>query len=543
VSFTINRGDRVGLVGPNGCGKTTLLRIIIGEEKADRGSIRHTVSHLALGYLPQALTFDKEATVRDVLCGSSAADPSRLTAEVEEAASLIGASHAVDGQGFKQRYIELLTELDWATTALPEHEARRVLAGLGLADVSPSTAVRILSGGQKTRVGLARLLLERPDLLLLDEPTNHLDVFALEWLEGYLRDYDGATLIVSHDRTFLDRTVTRILELSAQTHGLKLYEGNYTDYALAVERERERYWQSFKEQQERIAQLQSAVRRLKGQARRIEGETIDFYYKKRAKKVARQAVVQQRRIERLLESEDYLEKPQLSWQMKLDFVNTPPSGQNVLTLTGLTKRFGEHLLFEDANLVLRRRERIVLLGANGSGKTTLLRIIVGQEPATAGDVRLGANVQVGFLSQEQEDLDWALTPLETVRQAAPLGETEARGFLHYFLFAGDEVFVPVGNLSYGERARLSLGVLVLHGCNLLLLDEPINHLDVPSRERFELALSRYEGTILAVVHDRYFVARFATGIWAIQNCRITRYVDVDEMRRACPPSSTLSARR
>jgi ATP-binding cassette subfamily F protein 3 len=247
--------------------------------------------------------------------------------------------------------------------------------------------------------------------------------------------------------------------------------------------------------------------------------------------VARQAVVQQRRIERLLESEERIERPQLTWKMKLEFVNTLPSGQDVLLLEGLGKRYGEHVLFENADLILRKEERIALVGPNGSGKTTLLRMIMGKEPATVGRVQLGANVRVGYFSQEQENLDWTLTPLETVRKASALTETEARSFLHFFLFAGDDVFVPVGSLSYGERARLALGVLVLRGCNLLLLDEPINHLDIPSRENFERALATYEGTVMAVVHDRYFIEHFSTGVWAIEQQTIRRYVDLGDLRR------------
>jgi len=336
---------------------------------------------------------------------------------------------------------------------------------------------------------------------------------------------------VSHDRTFLDNTVTRILEMDAQTHTFKAYPGNYAAYVRAKEREHEKHRQAYHEQQERIARLESAVRKLKGHARKIEGETIHYHYRKIAKKVARQAVVRQRRIERMLESEDHVEKPRQTWQMRLEFVNTPTSGQDVVVLKGLSKGFGQQVLFREVDLVLRRGQRIALVGPNGCGKTTLLRVIAGQEPPTAGKARLGANVRIGHLAQEQESLDWALTPLETVRRAAPLSETEARSFLHYFLFGGDDVFVPVGSLSYGERARLALGVLVLEGCNLLLLDEPINQLDIPSRESFERALATYEGTVLVVVHDRYFIQRFATGIWAIEEGTIRGYVDLEDMRR------------
>jgi len=249
--------------------------------------------------------------------------------------------------------------------------------------------------------------------------------------------------------------------------------------------------------------------------------------------VARQAVIRQRRIERMIESEEYLEKPRGdAWTMKLDFVDTPRSGQDVVTLDGVAKAYDQRTLFRDVHLVLHRGERLVLVGPNGAGKTTLLRLISGREAPTEGTVRLGANVHLGYYSQEQELLDWDLTPLETVRRIAPLDETDARTFLHFFLFQGDEVFVPVGRLSYGERARLALGTMVLGGCNLLLLDEPINHLDIPSRESFEQALAVFEGTVVAVVHDRYFIEHFATGIWAIGEGTIRRFVDLEDLRRA-----------
>ena len=489
ASFVINQGERVGLVGPNGCGKTTLLRLLSGAEAPDEGSVRQTVSALRVGYLQQGLRYAEGASVRDDLGGAA------------------------------------------AEGALPDHVIARVLSGLGLDNVPPETAVGILSGGQKTRLGLARLLLQSPNLLLLDEPTNHLDISALEWLEDYLQGYSGAVLVVSHDRTFLDRTVTRILEIDALTHRINAYEGGYSAYAEAKQRERDREQQAYAVQQERIAQLQGSVRRLEGRARNIEGETIDFYYKKRALKVARQAVVQRKRVQRLLDSEEHLERPQSAFTLKLDSVSTTPSGQDVLTLTDVGKRYDQRWLFSDVNLVLRRGERVMLTGPNGSGKTTLLRTIIGEEPLTEGGVRLGSNVRVGYMSQEQEGLDPAATPYDVVRNAAALTESQARTYLHYLAFGGDEVFVPIAKLSYGERARLALGVLVLRGCNLLLLDEPINHLDIPSRERFEHALAPYEGTVLAVVHDRYFVQRFATAVWSLEAGTVRRYVDLEDMRR------------
>ncbi len=535
ASFVVNAGERVGLVGPNGCGKTTLLRILAGQDVPDTGSARYDVPRERVGYLPQAIDYGPDDTVRDVLAGASDSDPDALAARVERLAGEMAAA-AARGEptdALEAGYAAALERLSQPTLLLPEHLMARVLAGLGLAHVEPETPVRILSGGQKTRLGLARLLLDRPLFLLLDEPTNHLDITALQWLEEYLRGYEGGMLLVSHDRTFLDGTVTGILEMDPATHAVSAYAGSYSEYARTKERERERLLQEYAEQQERIGKLQSAVRQLKGQARAIEHSTIGFYYRKRARKVAHQAVIRQRRIERLIESEDYIERPRGdAWTMKLDFVNTPPSGQDVVTLDGVAKGYDGRTLFSEVRLILRRGERLALVGPNGAGKTTLLRLISGREAPDEGTVRHGANVRLGYFSQEQELLDWDLTPLETVRRTAPLDETDARSFLHFFLFQGDEVFVPVGRLSYGERARLALGTLVLQGCNLLLLDEPINHLDIPSRESFEQALSAFEGTVLAVVHDRYFIEHFASGIWAVGDGTIRRFVDLEDLRRA-----------
>ena len=519
INFNINRGDRVGLIGPNGCGKTTLLKIITGELAPDRGSVQRSPAAIRLGYLPQALDFPADATVGDVL---ATAQGERVSTETRlaEAAERVAAA----GNG---ALAAALAEYDRALAAFEAQgggslhaEADAVLAGLGLADVGQERPVQSLSGGQKTRLGLARLLLTQPDLLVLDEPTNHLDISALAWLEEFLASTRGAILLVSHDRAFLDRTVTTILALDDVTHTLREYPGTYSDYALAMDRGLEKQWATYQEQQERVQRLTSSIRKLSGKAQNIENETIHFYWRRIAKDLARRAVVQKRRLERMLESEDLVDKPGLTWKMKLDFADMPRSGQDVLQIEDLSVGYGERAVLERVNLHLSYGERAALIGPNGAGKTTLLRCITGDLQPWAGQVRLGRGVRLGYMAQEQETLNPAATPLALLRAAAPLNETEARSFLHYFLFGGDEVFTPVGQLSFGERSRLALALLAGRGCNFLLLDEPINHLDIPSRESFERAMARFEGTVLAVVHDRYFIERFATTLWMVEEGQV-----------------------
>ncbi|MGC9360868.1 MAG: ribosomal protection-like ABC-F family protein [Anaerolineae bacterium] len=533
VELVLNAGDRVGLVGPNGCGKTTLLRVLTGDEPADVGSIQRTPPDARVGYLPQVpTTFAEDACVRDTLAGPETPSPEELAHRVEELARRLADASGDELARAERAYAQAVDALARADEQLPEHRLERVLAGLDLDHLDPDAPIAPLSGGEQTRLGLARLLLQRSDILLLDEPTNHLDIDGLEWLEGYLQSHHGAILVVSHDRTFLDRTVTRILEMDPLTHAVREYAGDYTEYTEAKARERAAHEQAYRKQQERIARLESAVRGLEGQARKVEHETIHYHYRKIAKKVARQAVVRRKRIERMLSDEERVEKPRQTWQMKLEFVETPHCGQEVVRLDGIAKGYGERTLFADVELLLRREERVALVGPNGSGKTTLLRLITGEEKPAAGTVTLGTGVRWGYLAQGHDTLDPALTPYETVRRAAPLDETDARRFLHLFLFAGDEVFQRIGNLSSGERARLALGTLVLGGCNLLLLDEPTNHLDIPSRERFEEALSNYEGTVLAVSHDRAFIAKQATSLWAIEDGTIHVYQDLGHWRSA-----------
>jgi ATPase subunit of ABC transporter with duplicated ATPase domains len=521
VTFTLNAGERLGLVGPNGCGKTTLLRILAGQEHPDAGGFHFSLPGLSLGYLPQGLNpvpGETLAAFLDCQTGELLTAGARL----EELAA--GLAATPDDSGLQQAYDLALTQLPLA--AQLQSQAGVVLMALGLGDLPPETPVENLSGGQKTRLALAGVLLSSPQLLLLDEPTNHLDIGMLEWLEDWLVNSvltrNAAVLIVSHDRAFLDQTVTGILEMDPKNRSLRAYAGNYSAYVEQKLAERERHWQTYTDQQEEIARLRQAAELVRGQAVFRKGGKADSgdkfakgFFANRSRGTVKRAKNIEQRLEKLL-TEERIDKPPQSWQMKLDLRGAPTSGRDVIVLEDLSVGYENKALLTDLNLQVRYGQRIALIGPNGAGKTTLLRTVSGALPPIAGQARLGSGVRVGYMAQEQETLDPEWDAFTILRSLAPYNETEARAFLHQFLFSGDEVFTPVDKLSYGERARLSLACLVASGCNLLLLDEPINHLDVPSRARFEQALLNFAGTVLAVVHDRYFIQGFASEIWEIE---------------------------
>ncbi len=533
VSCIVNPGDRTGLIGPNGCGKTTLLRIIAGQERPDTGSVQLNPPGLRLGYLEQGQRYAEADTLADFLqVGETALE--EASARVAELATALAAASGAEQDHLMARYSQALAELEALTaTQAPLHEMEAVLAGLGLGDVPLDSPVANLSGGQKTRLGLARVLVRRPQLLLLDEPTNHLDIEMLEWLEAWLRDYAGTAVIVSHDRTFLDHTVNTILDLDPAIHAVTEYAGNYSDYIETWERNREKQWERWRDQQAEIRRVRQDIARTRHQALRVELTTTPRQpgVRRIAKKVAKKAKARENKLERYLEDQERVDRPQRSWQMKLAFEDTPESGQDVLILDGVAVGYEGVPLVRGVDQVLRAGERVALVGPNGAGKTTLLRAVAGQLAPLAGKVRLGTNVKLGYYAQEQETLDPDSTPLDTITRVAAMSETDVRSFLHYFLFSGDEVFVPVGALSYGERARLVLARLVATGCNFLMLDEPINHLDIPSRAQFEQAMHAFEGTVLAVVHDRYFIRGFATRVWAIHDGTLRSYVDLEQYQR------------
>ncbi|MBA3073623.1 MAG: ABC-F family ATP-binding cassette domain-containing protein [Anaerolineae bacterium] len=517
ISFVVNPGEKIALVGPNGCGKTTLLRILAGQEHADSGSHQFNPPDLSVGYLPQGGSFTADDTFAEYISRAEGDLPG-LSLQLEELAGQL--MHSPQNSDLQRKYDGVLSQIEERSSTAASAPA--VLASLGLDHLSGDLPLSALSGGQKTRLGLAGILLTNPRLLLLDEPTNHLDFEMLEWLENWLLHSRCAVLVVSHDRAFLDNVAQNILELDATTHTLKAYTGNYSDYLEQKENERNKQWAEYRDQEMEIRRMKQDIARTKQQSLKVELSTTPRQpgIRRIAKKVAKKALSREKKLDRYIESDERVDKPQDSWQMKMDFASAPDSGRDVLILEHLSIGYAQTVILSNLNAVLRYGERAALVGPNGCGKTTLLRTAGGSLPVLAGRCRLGANVIPGYITQEQEELDSGFNALTTFQRSASLNETDSRAFLHKYLFSSDDVFTPVGSLSFGQRARLTLACLVARGCNFLLLDEPLNHLDLPSRAQFEQALMDFEGTILTVVHDRYFIQRYATSLWQIENGKL-----------------------
>lgn len=530
VSFNINPGQRIGLVGPNGCGKTTLLRILAGVEQPDKGYVASNPFDLRIGYLPQGMLLDPKLRLEDVL-SSAVGDIASLEDTITSLAQAL-AKNPFD-RNLQSAYDTALQSFQASNIKNPRMVSE-ILEGFGLDRLDRNQPLGQLSGGQKTRLSLALVLLEKPQLLLLDEPTNHLDIAMLEWLEDWLNRFSGPVLLVSHDRTFLDRTVTSIFDLDPETHTVHEYTGNYSDYLEEFQAERDRLLATYKDQVYETQRIRQDIQRTKQHAAWVENTTTSREpgVRRYAKKVARKAASREKKLDRYLKSDERVEKPKEGWQIKFDAggitsdqVRGNRLGQDAFFTHDFSAGYpGFPPLLENLNLRVQAKQRIALTGPNGAGKTTLLRTLAGEIPPLSGSIMFGASAKAGYMSQEQEFLYPEKSVLETMQNLVSINETDVRSFLHHFLFTGDDVLRPVKQLSYGERARLLLAMLILEGCNLLLLDEPINHLDIPSRELFEAALLQFDGTVLAVVHDRYFIQRFATHLWFVENRGI--YQDV-----------------
>ncbi len=520
VSFNLKAGERLGLVGPNGCGKTTLLRILAGELPPQRGSVQFNPPDLRRAYLPQGADFASGETVGAFLTRMSGSEAA-LGAELERLAAALAANPA--DASLSAAYDQALAGLTRSLEAAARAPA--VLAALGLGGLGLDQPAQALSGGQKTRLNLAGALLSAPQLLLLDEPSNHLDFEMLAWLEDWLLGFRGGVLMVSHDRALLDRAATGILEIDPRSGRLKAYPGNYGDYLGFKAGERERQAQEYSDQQVEIARLKAAARHYRDIGRFHKGGKSDTgdkfakgFFANRGKGTIARAKHVEARLERLT-GEDRLERPPRDWQMKVDF-EAQAASRSVAAAEGLAVGYGERAVLAGLDFGIRHGQRIALVGPNGCGKSTLIKTLAGALPPLAGRLRLGTVIRAGHMAQEQDSLPPGGNALEMLLGLGGFNETAARQFLSYYLFTGDEVFTPAASLSYGERARLNLACLVAQGCNFLLLDEPVNHLDIPSRARFEQALDRFDGAILAAAHDRYFIRAFASEIWRIEEGKL-----------------------
>ncbi len=488
VTLDIHHGDKIALVGANGSGKTTLLRLLAGLDEPSAGEI-HRAKDLSIAYLPQQADFSSAGTLWEAM-EAVFADLLTLSADLRRLEAEMAAS--ADEETIR-RYGQALEAFELAGGYQYEQHIEQVLTGLGFAEADFHRPLAQLSGGQRTRGLLARLLLEEPQLLLLDEPTNHLDIAGIEWLEEYLKAWPGAVVVVAHDRAFLDAVVERVWELD-RGH-LRRYRGNYTAYTVQRAEHLARQRAEYERQQEFIARTEEFIRRnLAGQR-------------------TKEAQGRRKRLERLAR----VARPQTDLVApRLALGDAARSGDLVLGLYDLAVGYEPaRPLFTADEFELRRGERVALVGPNGSGKTTLVRTLLGEIPPLSGRVRVGANVHLGHFAQGHADLDLSLTVLDTILAASDLTIGAARNFLSRYRFFGDDVFKRVGDLSGGEQARVALALLALRGANVLLLDEPTNHLDIPSQEALQSALADFGGTLLLVTHDRYLIRRLATAVWAI----------------------------
>ena len=503
VSFHIEDHEKAAIVGINGAGKTTLLRIIVGEMTPDDGQVV-LAKDKTLGYLAQNSTVDTSHTIYEELL-SVKADLLRLEEKIRECENNM--KHA-DGDALEdlmKQYTSLTHAFETGGGYLYRSELVGVLKGLGFTEDEFSKPVATLSGGQKTRVALGRLLLQNPDLIILDEPTNHLDMNSIAWLETYLLNYKGAVLIVSHDRYFLDRIAGKVIEIDQSK--ATTFMGNYSDYAVKKEQLRVAAWNAYMNQQRDIKHQEEVIEKLKS-----------FNREKSIKRAESR--------EKMLDKIEVIEKPsEVRTDMKLTLTPRIFSGNDVLTVEHLSKSFDAHKLFTDVNFEIKRGEHVAIIGDNGSGKTTLLKILNGLVPADQGTFRLGSNVEIGYYDQEHHVLHSEKTLFEEISDDYPyLNNTQIRNVLAAFLFTGEDVFKRISDLSGGERGRVSLAKLVLSNANFLILDEPTNHLDIMSKEILEDALNGYEGTILYVSHDRYFINRTAHRILDLTEGQFVSYV-------------------
>lgn len=503
VNFHLEEREKAALIGPNGAGKSTLLKIIMQEMSADSGEIIISRGK-TIGYLAQHQELISGRTIYEELL-----EVKQYILDMEEKIRIMEQNmKTVTGRELDEllaNYSRLTHQFELENGYSCKSEIVGVLKGLGFTEDEFSKKVDTLSGGQKTRVALGKLLLSNPDIILLDEPTNHLDMDSIAWLENYLLNYKGAVFIVSHDRYFLDKVVTKVVEID---HGnVRMFQGNYSSYAQKKAQIRDAEYKAWLNQQQEIKHQEEVIAKLKSFNR---------------EKSIRRAESR----EKMLDKIEVLDKPvEDTMEMKLTLTPRIISGNDVLTVTDLSKSFPQQQLFSHIDFSIQRGERVAIIGANGTGKTTILKILNGLIPADEGTVELGSKVLIGYYDQEHHVLNMDKTIFEEISDDYPyLTNTEIRNVLAAFLFTGDDVFKPIHTLSGGERGRVSLAKLMLSEANFLILDEPTNHLDIVSKEILEQALNRYTGTVLYVSHDRYFINQTATRILDLTNRAMVNYI-------------------
>ena len=497
VSFMLDQGEKVGLVGVNGGGKTTLLRCLLAPETVDGGFIKFEPG-LRIGYVQQGFQGIGEGTLWQFLVNAGK-DILELRQKMAELEKQVASAKGDELDSLLADYARVSNIYEHADGYNYENRIKIVLHGLGFPEDEWDKPAENFSGGQKTRILLAAALVKEPDLLILDEPTNHLDIRMTEWLEGYLRNFKGGVLIVSHDRFFLNNVVGRVLEMEGGH--LQNFKGNYDQYLAQKEIQMATMEAAYEAQQEYIARTEAYIRRFKAGIK---------------SKMARGRQSQLNRLERV-------EGPERIEEFELRLPPAPESAERVLVLEELSVGYGENVLLKDINLVLRKGEKTALLGPNGAGKTTLLKTILGELSPVTGKAKIGNRVKIGYFSQSYERLDPNQTLLDNFLTEYGYTTEHTRSLLGGMLFHGDDVFKEIGTLSGGQKARLVLLKLVLDGANLLILDEPTNHLDIAAREAVEAALEAFDGTVLLVSHDRYFINEVASRIWEIDNQQVNDY--------------------
>lgn len=503
INFHIEAKEKLAIVGINGAGKSTLLKIIMGEEEADEGQVV-IGKDISVGYLAQHQDSYYDKTIFEELL-SVKQDLIELQEQIRLLEQNMKNLEGAELEAALERYTRMNHTFEQQDGYAFESQVTGILKGLGFEEADFNRPVSELSGGQKTRVSLGRLLLARPDVILLDEPTNHLDLNSIAWLENYLKSYDGAVIIVSHDRYFLDKIVTKVVEL--ENTKSTIYHGNYSYYAAKREEVRLSKYRAYMNQQAEIKHQEAVITKLK-----------QFNREKSIRRAESR--------EKMLDKLERLEKPQqVNDEMRLTLTPDIESGNDVLYIEGLSKSFGQHTLFTNIGMDIKRGERVALIGNNGTGKTTILKIINQLLPKDSGKIILGAQVHIGYYDQEHQVLHPDKTIFDELHDAYPdMTNTRIRNVLAAFLFTGDEVFKEIRDLSGGERGRVSLAKLMLSNANFLILDEPTNHLDITSKEILENALKNYTGTILYVSHDRYFINQTATRILDLHDGGIISYI-------------------